>query len=438
MKRHNTSLYAATWLALFVALAGCGKKDASPSTDQQALPVTVASARLGNIAEHLTLTGTVAARQQANISSAITGQVMSVNANVGDRVTAGEVLVKIDDSTLQAQLQQNLSTLAETRARLAQTQSGDVGNSASANANLQSAQVAYDTAMTTLRRNQQLLHQGYVSQSALEQAQQQAAAAQAQLRSAQVAAQNASLGGRTTSSAQSEIHSLQAAVSQAAASVQFIQAQIQQTVVTAPFSGVLTQRSVDPGALASPGTELVQVSQLDPVYVNIGIPEQDLPYIHPGTVVDVTLDALPGHTWHGTVSTVNAATTQGTLSYLARAVLPNPAASLRAGMVANGSFVKAQRRDVVLVPRAALFQNDAGDAVYVLGKAQGCKKCDGKAKAVNVHRGLQTDNESEVSGPGITPGTRVIIQRPDQLHDGSPVSVSSAGGRTQSSSQTLQ
>lgn len=439
MRTYKTVFYAAACAALLATFAGCAKKAASQnSTEQPALPVTVAVARRGNISERLTLSGVIAAKQQANISSVVTGQVLSVNANVGDQVSAGELLVKIDDSTLRAQLQQNESNLAEAQANLAQTQSGNVGAAASANANLQSAQVAYQTAMTNLSRNQQLLRQGYVSQSAVDQAQQQAAAAQAQLRSAQVAAQNANLGGRTTSSAQSQIRSLQAAAGQAAAAVRFVEAQIQQTVITAPFSGVLTQRSVDPGALASPGTPLVQVSQLDPVFVNIGIPEEDLPYIHAGTEVDVTLDALPGHVWNGTVSTVNAATTQGTLSYLAHVILPNKTLALRAGMVANGAFVKAQRRDVLLVPRAALFQNDNGDAVYVLAKPQGCAKCDGKAKAINVRRGLQTDSESEVSGPGIGPGTRIIVQRPDQLHDGSPVSVSSAGGQAQSSSQTAQ
>jgi len=439
VKRLNILLYGAACLALCATIAGCGnKKSASSDTAEQALPVTVAVARRGDIAERLSLTGSVAAKQQANISSAITGQVLSVNANVGDRVTAGELIVKIDDSTLRAQLQQNESNLAEARARLAQTQSGAVGSAASANANLDSAQVGYQTALANLRRNQQLLRQGYVSQSAVDQAQQQASAAQAQLRSAQVAAQNAQLGGQTVSSAQSDIRSLQAAVGQAAAAVQFVQAQIAQTVITAPFNGVLTQRSVDPGALASPGTPLVQVSQLDPVYVNIGIPESDLPYIHAGTEVDISLDSLPGHVWNGTVATVNAATTQGTLSYLARVVLPNQNLVLRAGMVANGAFVKEQRRAVVLVPRAALFQRDSGDAIYVLSKPQGCKGCDGNAKAVGVRRGLQTDSETEVSGPGITPGTKVIVQRPDQLKDGSPVSVSSAGGQATSSSRTLQ
>ena len=415
------------------AASGCAKKPVV-NADAQPVSVTTAPAHRGDIAERLTLTGVVSAKAQANLSSVITGSVLAVNVNVGDRVRAGQVLVRIDDSTLRAQLQQNQGSLAAAQARLEQIRSGAGGTAASANANLDSARVAYQTALASERRNRQLFAQGYVSQAAVDEAQQAAAAAAAQLRSAEVAAQNANLGGRTTSAAQSEIRSVQAQVDEASGAVALTQAQIAQAVVTAPFDGIVTQRSVDPGTLAVPGTALVQVSDLNPVYVNVGIPEENLPYIHPGTTVDVTVESLPGQSWHGLVSAVNSATTQGTLSYLARIILPNDEVALKAGMVANGAFTKAQHRNVIVIPRAALFQGANGDAVYRLAKAPECK-CDGKAKLTSVVRGLETDTEVEVSGAGIGPGVPIIVQRPDTLKDGSPVSVSSAGNMTQSPAQ---
>ena len=430
-------------ISAMVALAtitttGCAKHGATPSASPSpALSVTVAQARRGDLAERVALTGIVNAKAQGNLQSVITGQVVEVDALVGDRVTQGQVLVRIDDSTMRAQLQQNIGSLNAAQAHLVQVQTGDVGSSTSAQANLGSAQVAYQTALSNYQRNKQLLAQGYVSQSAVDQAAQAEAAAQAALRSAQVAAQNADLGGSTTSSAQAEIHNAQAAVDEAQGAVELSQAQLAQTVIRAPFDGVLTQRSVDPGTLAAPGTPLVQVSELDPVYVNVNIPEENLPYIHSGTSVDVTVGSLPGRVWHATVAAVNSATTTGTLSYLARIVVPNPGFSLKAGMVANASFVKSQRKDVVIVPRAALFEGEGGDQVYVLAKETGCA-CDGTAKAVSVRVGLLTDEDAEVSGRGIAPGTTIIVQRPDTLKEGSPVSISSANGQATSSSQALQ
>jgi len=418
---------------LVLSLSGCGKK--SDASQDAPLTVTSAAARRGDISERLTLTGVIAPKTQANFSSVITGEVLSVQVNVGDLVSAGQVLVRIDDSTLRAQLQQNEGSLAAARAQLAQIQSGDIGAAASANAGLDSARVTYTTALANVRRDKQLLAQGYVSQAAVDDADQAAAVAAAQLRSAEVAAQNANLGGRTTSAAQSQIRSQQAAVDEAQGAVQLARAQIAQAVVTAPFAGVVTQRSVDPGTLAVPGTALVQVSDLDPVYVNIGIPEENLPYIHPGTAVDLTVESLPGRSWHGDVSAVNSATTQGTLSYLARVILPNPQLALKSGMVADVSFLKAQHRGVIIVPRAAVFQGENGMAVYVLVKAPECK-CDGKAKLQSVVTGLETDTDIEVSGTGIGPGVPIIVQRPDTLKDGSPVSTSSGSSQSPSPSRT--
>ncbi|HXW50438.1 MAG TPA: efflux RND transporter periplasmic adaptor subunit [Candidatus Acidoferrales bacterium] len=425
-------------VAAIASAAGCAKHGATPAVSPTpALAVTVATARRGDLAEHVVLTGIINAKAQANLQSAITGQVVEVDALVGDRVSAGEVLVRIDDSIVRAQLEQNIGSLNAARAHLVQVQTGDVGAASSAVANLDSAQVAYQTALANYDRNKQLLAQGYVSQSAVDQAAQAAAAAQAQLRGAQVAEQNAQLNGRVDSSAQAEIRNAQAAVDEAQGAVELAQAQLAQTVIRAPFDGVLTQRSVDPGTLAAPGTPLVQVSELDPVYVNVNIPEENLPYIHAGTEVDLSVDSLPGSVWHARVDAVNAATTTGTLSYLARIVVPNPGFSLKAGMVADASFVKSQRKDVVIVPRAAVFEGESGDQVYVLAKESGCA-CDGTAKAVNVRVGLQTDTDAEISGRGIAPGTVVIVQRPDALKEGSPVSISSSSGQATSSSQALQ
>jgi HlyD family secretion protein len=418
--------------------AGCAKHGAVPQpSPSPALAVTVATARRGSVAEHVELTGIVAAKAQANLQSVLTGEVMEVDALVGDRVAQGEVLVRIDDSTVRAQLQQNIGSLNAARAHLAQVQSGDIGASGSADANLASAQVAYQTALANYQRNKQLLTQGFVSQSEVEQAAQAAASAQAQLRSAQITAQNAKLGAGSSSAAQAEVRNAAAAVEEAQGAVELSQAQLAQTVIRAPYSGVLTQRSVDPGTLAAPGTPLVQVSELDPVYVNVNIPEENLPYIHAGTPVEITVDTLPGQVWNAQVDAVNSATSAGTLSYLARIVLSNPELSLKAGMVANASFVKSQHDDVVIVPRAAVFEGESGDEVYVLAKASGCK-CDGIAKAIAVRRGLQTDTETEIDGSGISPGMTIIVQRPDTLKEGSPVSISSANGQATSSSQALQ
>ncbi len=380
----------------------------------QGVPVTVQVASRGDLTATFTLTGVVAPRQQAVLSSVASGNVKDVYVALGERVRAGQLLVKIDDSTLQAQA-------AQAAAKLQSVRANDVGGSATAQANLVSARVAAQNADANLARNQVLFKQGYVSKTTLDQAQSEAASADAALRAAQVTEQNANL--------QSGGSSALADISTAQAALDAINTQIAQTNVKAPFDGIVTARSVDKGALASPGTPLVTVSQLDPVWINVGIPDDDLAYVHAGTPVTVTVDTLPGRTWHAKVDVVNAAASSGTLSYLTHIVVPNDDYTLRAGMVANGNFQQATHRNVVILPRNAIYQTETGNAVYVV--------VDGKAKSVTVTTGLQTADKVEVTG--IQPGTQVITERPDALQDGSVVSVvGSPDGPTPASPRTSQ
>jgi HlyD family secretion protein len=428
--RLNVFFGIAAVVSCAVALTACGggKPPGGAASAKQAngLPVAAVQAKRGDITARFSLTGVVAPRQQALLSSVISGTVVSVNVVLGQRVHAGDVLVQIDDSTIRAQLQQAEGALSVAQARLAQVRANDTGTSATAQANLTSAKIGYDNAELNLTRNQQLFKQGYVSKSALDQAQSQAAAAEAQYRAALIAAQNANMQGGQ-SAAQADVKSAEAAVAQASGAAQMAIAQLAQTTITAPFEGTITQRNVDRGALAAPGTPAIQVSQLDPAWVNVGIPDEDLKYVRSGTPVTITVDTVAGRMWHGAVQIVNSAASAGTLSYLTHIVIPNPDIALKAGMVANLSFAQATHRGVLLLPRVAVFQGATGSAVYTI-------KND-KAKSVPVKTGLQTDTLVEVSG--LAPGDLVITQRPDSLQDGSAVTVvGSPEGQGKSSSQT--
>ncbi|HKW45314.1 MAG TPA: efflux RND transporter periplasmic adaptor subunit [Candidatus Eremiobacteraceae bacterium] len=404
-------------VATIAAAAGCGGKAATSKADSGPPPVPVSAApiRQGAIESTYTLTGTIIAGQQANMSSVVSGQVRAVNVQIGDRVNKGELLVQIDDSSLRATLAQNEAALAAAQARLRSTVANNTGSASTTEAGLSSAQVAFDAAASNLKRTQSLFKQGYVSQSAMDQATSQYAAAQSALRSAQVAAQNANMSNGSASSALADVAGLRASAAQDAAAVQFTVTQIDQAAVTAPFDGVVTQRSVDPGSLASPGTPLVQVSAMDPAFVAVGIPDSDLGSVSTGTAATVTVASIPGRKWTGKVANLNAATNAGTLSYLARIAIPNPQLALKAGMVANAAFVAARHPHALIVPRTAIAATQDGSAVYFVEK--------GKAKLVAVTVGLQTQDQAEVSGAGISAGKTVITQRPDSLQDGSAVQI---------------
>jgi len=385
-----------------------------------AIPVSAAPISRGNISQTFSVTGSVNPLLSASLSSVVSGTVTSVGAQIGERVGKGELLVKIDDSTLRAQLQSAQASEEAAASHLAQTRASAGGDVASTSAGLASAEAANKTAQLELQRNQELLKKGFVSQSAVDQAWAAAMQAQANLRSAQVAAQNAQLDPATQSAAQANIKNAQAAVDQARAQVSLIAAQIAQTEVRAPFDGVVTARDVDPGSLASPGTTLMEVAQLDPVFVDLDITGDSLQYVHTGTPVSVTVAGGNGRVWHGSVQYLNLAAVPGTLTYKARVPIANPDFALRGGMVATVSIEQAHKSGVLLAPRAAVFQTDTGFGMFIIDQ--------GKAKSVAVEVGLQNDQMMEVSGPGLAAGTQAILNHAATLQPGMPVQpIPSAG-----------
>jgi len=390
------------WTAMIAALAvsGCAKR-AAPPAGGFAMPVSAAPIARGTIAQYFDVTGSVDARKYALLSSVAAGTVMSVAAQVGDHVHQGQLLVQIDDRTLRAQL-------AQAEANLAQVSATNVGGQTTAQANLAAAEVADTTAQANLRRNVELFNQGYVSKSALETVQQQAASADAAYRAARVAEQNASLDTGADSAAA-------AAIANAQAAVRALSSQVSQAGVTAPFDGVVTARNVDPGSLATPGTTLMEVAQLDPVYVDVGISEVNLPQVRVGTPVTISVAGIAGRTWQGRVEYLNLYAQPGSLIYTARIPLANPDLRLRGGMIASAQFVQAQKSGVLLAPRAAVFQTDAGYAMFIIDG--------GKAKSIPIEIGIENDQQVEVAGPGLKPGVQAILNHSVTLQPGTPVQI---------------
>ncbi len=401
-------LAVACAIAASLALTGCGGGKGGAKAPQ-ALNVDVASAREQTIATYVTLDGQIAPLEESTLSFQQAGPISSVSVNVGDRVSAGQLLAQIDPSTLSAQLSAAESTAAQAAASARGAQAGlPIARQSNASM-LLTAKAALDNAKLQYDQNQSLFKQGYVSQQQLEVSRSAYVQAQSQYNTAfagqgndQVSAQNvkASLAQAQAASAQAQV----------------LRTELGQTAIYAPFSGVVTARMLDPGAMAGPGTPALKVSRVDSVWVNVNVPDEDLAYVKAGSMVSFTSSSLPGRKFSGRLDTVNAVPTSGTLSYLARMKYPNAGSILRGGMLVTVVIPKERHDDAIVVPRSAIAQNDSGASVFVVGD-------DNKAKEVPVKLGLQTDTMAEVTGAGVVVGTKVITTRPDALQNGSLVAI---------------
>ena len=513
MRRSQRTLLAAAVLALAATACGKGGGGGAGRGGPPPLAVDVAQAQRQDIATYVTLDGQIAPVQESTLSSPQSGNVAAVYVNEGQHVSRGQVVAKLDDATLRASLAQQQAIAQQQSAQLgsatlqAPVTAAQASNTvvtaqqqlAAAHNGVASAQAAYQSALSTYNADKQLLAQGYVAQTQFEQARSQYIQAQQALNNARESERQAITALRyaqTQGRNMMPIQGQQIAVNRgqlaaAQAQVHLLETQIAQTAIAAPFDGVVTQRLLDPGAFASPNQPVVRVSQIDSVYVNVNVPDDDLPYVRRGTPVTFTTSSLGNKPYKASVMDVNATPTQGTLSYRARVRVPNPGDRLRGGMLVSVSVRKEYHPNAIVVPRTAVFQTENGANVFTVaalpspapgaaGGGQGGAQAGGgagaqggggqagatagggrrrrggaggggaaggaggaggaaggpggppvrlmQAKVVPVQIGLQTDTLTEVRSAAIQPGTTVITTRPDALQDKSVVAIGGAAG----------
>ncbi len=344
-----------------------------PSTPTSVKTIQAAPAPLK---VQLSVVGTLTSGNDVTIAAQLAGNVTQVAAQVGDKVTKGEVLARIDDSTMRAQL-------AGAQAALSQVQNG--GDSAQANLRL---------AASTLDRVSAVYKLGGVSRQDL-------LNAQTQYTNAQVAAQNAGGG----------------AVQAAQANVQNLKLMIGRAVITSPIDGVVSARNVEVGEVAAPGVPLMTIVQSDPRKIVATIPAAQAALVKTGLPVQVKFDAFPNRKYAAKLTAINPTSVATGDFYPIEARLDTANAELRAGMVATGTIDAEVSAGSPVVPSSAIARIGAQNYVYVVKG--------GKAVRTPVQTGLSgsaAGSADEITLTSGVPSGAVIVQSDvNALWDGAPV-----------------
>ncbi|MGI4790783.1 MAG: efflux RND transporter periplasmic adaptor subunit [Janthinobacterium lividum] len=331
------------------------------------------------------------------------------------------------------------------------------------------AKANLDNALITLNRDKSLLAQGAIAQSDLDTAQtnytveaqtyanqQQAysltvqgnqsediAAALASLQQQQANLQTAVSNQVTVQLRRDDITAAQAALQQAKAAVvqqqatlAYDQEQVYYTAIRSPIDGIIATREVEPGQIASPGTNLMRIVNVKTVYYEPTISETDFSETTVGDPVIVQVDALPGRDFNGIVKAVYPAASSGSRQFTLRVAVPNPTNELRPGMFARGTLLANVHRNVIVIPVSALepIQSDATVASTSEGTATGNTSLppqqvflvDANNKAVvrKVGTGIVTATQVEIT-QGLKPGDSLITVGQGQLLPGQPVKIES-------------
>ncbi len=406
MSRPQT--YAAALLAVLALLSlaffsrrGDGETAAVPPEAGGARPpavVAAAAAERGPFVERVELVGTLEARAAADLVVRSSGPVVSLAADVGDRVRKGQVLARIEP--------------AEERQRVAQAQA----NLEAAEATLAQRRSAAEIAAATARRTAALFDEALVSS-------QQQDAAQAEL-----------------AGAAAQVQLAQAQVAQARAALSAAGVELDQTLVVAPFDGVVGRRYLDVGAFAAQNSPVFQVADLSRIKTRVDLPERQAARVEVGQAATVTVPSLPGERFPARVARMSDVFDPQSNTTEAQVVVDDPDGRLKPGMFAQVTIALDRSDEALLVPAEAVVEDDGRSWVFVVEEkgAAGGAAAGAPVPAVARKRPVTVLGRSTEAGGGgrrlavsgqLAAGDRVITLGHEALEDGAAIAVAAPAPR---------
>jgi multidrug efflux system membrane fusion protein len=224
---------------------------------------------------------------------------------------------------------------------------------------------------------------------------------------------------------QATVDQAQAAYDQANAGIAKTEALISQKLVLAPFDGVLGVRHVEVGQFLTAGTQIVSLTDLSTLYANFTVTEKDSGTLAVGQTVRVAVDAYPGKTFDGKITTIEPQISTDTRNIRVQATIANPNGILKPGMFATTTVVLPDKPAVVTVPETAVDFTLYGDSVYLIQEKKGDDgKSNFNAVRTFVRTGDRVDGRAVITS-GLKPGDKVVAVGQLKLQSGAAVEVSS-------------
>lgn len=312
-------------LILAMSLSGCSSNNSAIKNVQ----TTKSSKQSTN--NQFIMGGKIEANEEANISSKISARISEISVDVGSKVNAGDVIVKLDTKDLQAQVDQAQAAVNTAKASLTNAESGSRPEQiAMDQITVDNALQNYQTVKKNYDRVQALVNSGAESQQALDTAQQQLSAADSQYKTAQQ--QLAMLNNGPT---QSSIDVFKAQVSQAEAALKVAQTALSNSTITAPISGVVNAKNINVGEIASPGAAILSVVNASALYVNAYAPLEIVNELKEGQDVTVKVSEVPDKQFDGKITVINSKLNAQSRDILVKVTLSDPNSQLKPGMFAE-------------------------------------------------------------------------------------------------------
>jgi RND family efflux transporter MFP subunit len=393
-KRSSLILAAGITIPVLGGIVACNFKSQHSAANAAEIPsAKVASAMRGDIAHTLSLAGQFQPFQVVDVHPKVTGFMVKINVDIGDRVHKGETLAVLEVPELSAQLKGTVFEMEQAKDDLVRAQH-EIKRAEATHAALH---LDYDRLLQASKAQP-----GLIAQQELDDAQGKDVSSEAQVDAAKAAAAAAEQHTEVAHADRDRVQAIQ-----------------NYTNVVAPLDGVIVWRYADTGALIQSGTNsneqdipIVRLSESGLLRLRMPIPEDDVQYVHVGDPMQVRVDAI-GRSFTGKIVRFTRDVNFETRTMETEVDVENKDLSISPGMYANAEMQLARVNNVVTIPVEALVLKGNQQTVYLLD-------ADNRIRVHSVEVGLRGSKLAEIKS-GLTPGDRVILGSQESYIEGEQV-----------------
>jgi RND family efflux transporter MFP subunit len=396
MRKRSSSILAAGMIfPALAAIVACDFKSQHPGANAaETSTAKVATATRGDIAHTLSLAGQFQPYQVVDVHPKVTGFMVKINVDIGDRVRKGETLAKLEVPELNAQLKGTVFEVERAKDDLLSAQH-EIKRAEAIHSALHAD---YERLLETSKAQP-----GLIAQQELDDAESKDLSSESQVEAAKAAAAGAQQHAEVAHTDNDRVQALQ-----------------NYTNVVAPLDGVIVWRYADTGALIQSGTNsneqdipIVRLSQSGLLRLRMPIPENDVQFVHIGDPMQVRVDAI-GRSFTGKIVRFTRDVNFETRTMETEIDVENQDLSISPGMYANTEMQLGHAEKVVTIPVEALVLKGNQETVYLLDAGN-------HIHARDVEVGLRGSRLAEIKS-GLEPGDRVILGAQDKYSEGQQVS----------------
>jgi RND family efflux transporter MFP subunit len=380
--------------------------DTYSNSESNIISVKTETAQLASLEPVREYIGNTQPLQEVSLRSQVEGRLLELEVDVGDRVKKGQILAKLDDSLLAAEVNEAQAELVARESELARARA-EVNN---AYQHLERAKIELKQAENDAKRANSLLEEGAISRQ-----------------SAELSQTNAQVARQTVLSAQKQIKIEQQAVAVALGRIGVQKAVIAQekqrqaySSLIAPINGIAIEKSNEPGDLINPGEDVLKIGDFSKVKVIVPVSDLDLAKIKIGQSATVKIDGFPQQDFTGLVTRISPLANRDTLKIDIEVTISNPEEKIGRSLLARVTF-QTNKQNKIIIPESAINQKDNKTTVFIVKNNQQNEQKFVEEREVIL--GNQALGKVEIIS-GLTVGEKFVVDRAKPLKNNQQVKLS--------------